>query len=357
MTPLPLVVIGAGSIGMRHVEVAVASPLVDLVAVVEPDADRRARLTAMGLRAVASTGDAPAGTRAAVIATPTQLHAVHGNEALERGWATILEKPLAGTLDDADWLLATAARTGVPLFTGHHRRCHPFSIAAAGRLSRIGELVSLHGTWSLRKNDGYYDVPWRKQPGAGPLLTNFTHEADLVAFLTGSAATEVTALSSGAARGGPLEDTAAIALRHGSGVLGTYIVSDAGASPWNFEAATGENPAIAASRQDYLHFVGTRGAMSFPSLDLWLCDEPGEVEWGKPLTRHPGPDFTLVDPLLAQVERFARAVAGAEDKVLCTAAQGRAAIATTLAAALSAEAGRAVRPDEVPGDYPGFTQS
>lgn len=342
---------------MRHVEVATVSPLVDLVAVVEPDAHRRAQLAAMGLRALSSLDDAPGQARAAVIATPTPLHAAQAVEALERGWATLVEKPVAGTLAEADRVLAASVRTGVPLFTGHHRRCHPFSIAAADRLARIGDLVSLQGTWSLRKHDTYYDVPWRKQPGAGPLLTNFTHEADLVAFLTGAVAVEVNALVSRAARGGPLEDSAAISLRYDNGVLGTFIVSDAGASPWNFEAATGENPGIAASNQDYLRFIGTNGALSFPSLDLWLCDDPGEVEWRKPLTRHPGPDHGRINPLLAQIERFARAADGAEDSVLSTAADGRAATATTLAAALSADTGHPVRPDEVPGDYPGFIQA
>ena len=66
--PLPLCIIGAGSIGRRHIEVASASPTVRITAIVDPDPVTRAALTAEGLPAVAMIEDAPAETRACVIA-------------------------------------------------------------------------------------------------------------------------------------------------------------------------------------------------------------------------------------------------------------------------------------------------
>ncbi|MCO6384799.1 Gfo/Idh/MocA family protein [Oceanicola sp. 502str15] len=351
-TPLPLCIIGAGSIGMRHVEVASLSPAVQITAVVEPHAPRRAELEAQGLTAVASIAEVPAETRAAVIATPTQDHAASASACLSRGWAVLVEKPTAATLDEARTLVTQAETAGLPLFTGHHRRCHPFSIAARDALAETGDLVGVQGLWSLRKHDTYYDVDWRRAPGAGPLLTNLTHEIDLLRFFVGDM-TEATALLSSARRGFVIEDTAAVAFRFAGGALASFLVSDAGASPWNFEASSYENPIIAGSGEDYLRFVGTEGALAFPSLTRFGRSGPGEIEWSKPLARTPGPAFERIDPLLAQIERFAAVASGGTDTVLCTGADGIAAMEMTLAAALSGKSGKPITPAEVPGDYTG----
>ena len=352
MTDLPIVIVGAGAIGIRHVEVALACPKTRISAVVEPLAHRRAELQAMGLNAVETLDDAPVETRAAVIATPTQDHHASTLACIDRGWPVIVEKPIAATLDHARQMVERAANKGVPLFTGHHRRCHPFSRATRDALARIGDLVGVQGLWSLRKHDTYYDADWRRQPGAGPLLTNLTHELDLLRFLVGEI-DEVTALTSNARRGFVIEDTSALALRFGNGALGSFLISDAGASPWSFEAASDENPTIAASHQDYLRFVGTEGSLEFPSLTLWGRSAPGEIEWSRPLQRTPGPKFETVDPLLEQMTRFAAVVSGASDDVLCTGADGTKALEMTLAAAMSAQQGHPVRTGEVPGDYTG----
>ncbi|WP_245972152.1 Gfo/Idh/MocA family protein [Rhodovulum iodosum] len=350
--PLPLCVIGGGAIGLRHAEVAAASPHIALSAVVEPDAPRRAALAGMGLPAVATLDEVPGTTRAAVVATPTPAHFPSATEALGRGWPVLVEKPLAATCADAGALIAAAAAAGLPLFTGHHRRCHPFSRAARAAVAAIGAPVGVQGLWSLRKPDSYFDIAWHRAPGAGPLLTNLSHEIDLLHFFFGRVA-EATALVSSARRGLAVEDTAAVALRFENGALGSFLMSDAGASPWAFEAGCGENPGIALSGEDYLRIVGSEGALAFPSLTRWGRSGPGEIEWSKPLDRHAGPEFERLDPLLAQIERFAGVVAGGKDDVLCTGPDGLAALQTTLAVALSAKTGAPVGTGEVPDDFRG----
>lgn len=352
MTELPVVIIGAGSIGMRHVEVAQACSATRISAVVEPSGAQRAALMALGLNAVATLDDVPAETRAAIIATPTPDHHVSALACLDRGWPVIVEKPAAATLDQAREVVSRAAQKGIPLFTGHHRRCHPFSRATRNALTQIGDLVGVQGLWSLRKHNTYYDADWRRQPGAGPLLTNLTHDIDLLCFFLGEIE-EVTALSSNARRGFVIEDTAALAFRFGNGALGSFLLSDAGASPWSFEAASEENPAIAASHQDCIRFVGTAGSLEFPSLTFWGRSGSGEIEWSKPLIATPGPHFEKVDPVLEQIGRFAAVAAGGEDDLLCTGEDGMKALEMTLAAALSAKEHRPVRAGEVPGDYTG----
>lgn len=337
---------------MRHVEVAQASGRIALTALVEPFEPRRKALAQQGYPVVASIDEVPPETGAAVIATPTQDHLASTLACLARGWGVIVEKPTAATLDEARACIAAAEAAGLPLFTGHHRRCHPFSMAAREALAGIGALVGVQGLWSLRKHDSYYDADWRRAPGAGPLMTNLTHEIDLLRFFVGEM-TEASALLSSARRGFVVEDTAALAFRFANGALGSFLISDAGASPWSFEAGSAENPAIAASGQDYLRFVGTEGAVAFPSLTRWGRSGPGEIEWSKPLTRTPGPAFDKVDPLLVQIDRFAAVMDGAEDDVLCTGPDGLAAMQLTLAVALSGKLGRPVAADDVPGDFNG----
>jgi predicted dehydrogenase len=333
---------------MRHIAVAQASAEVRLVAVVEPDAARRRSLAATGLPVLATLEEVPAEVRAAVIATPTQAHATSAQAALARGMAVLLEKPVAATLGDARAVRDTARRIGAPLIVGHHRRCHPFAIAAKARLGEIGKVVGVQALWSLRKPDAYFDVPWRRRPGAGPVMTNLSHEIDLMAFLLGEIA-EVTAFSSNATRGHAVEDTSALALRFAEGALGSVLISDAGVSPWAFEAASGENPGIAASGEDYLRITGTDGAMGFPSMTLWT----GSRDWALPLQRREGPSLPRIDPLADQLRRFAGLTAGAEDAVLCSADAGIAALEMTLATALSSAIGRPVARGAVPETYTG----
>lgn len=337
---------------MRHIEVAQACPDTCISAVVEPFEPRRAELRQMGLNAVETLDVVPHETRAAVIATPTPDHHLSTMACLDRGWPVLVEKPTTATLDQAKQVIDSAASKGLPLITGHHRRCHPFSRATRAALSQIGALVGVQGLWSLRKHDSYYDAHWRCQPGAGPLMTNLSHELDLLRFFLGDIA-EISALTSNARRGLEIEDTASMALRFADGALGSFLISDAGASPWSFEAASGENPAIAASHQDYMRFVGTEGALEFPSLTLWGRSGPGEIEWSKPLRRSESPAFERIDPLLDQLTRFAFVVHGCEDDVLCTGQDGARALEMTLAAALSAKQERPVRAGQVPGDYTG----
>ncbi len=336
----PLCVIGGGSIGQRHAEVARDLDGIDLAAVVEPSAERRAALSKMGFPVVASIDDVPERTKGAVVATPTGDHLASGTAALAQGWAVLVEKPLAGTLADADTLIAVADAAGLPLVTGHHRRCHPFSIAARARLETLGQLVAVQGLWAVRKHDSYYvEAPWRREKGAGPILSNLSHEIDLLRFISGEI-TEVGAMVSNTIRGHAVEDTATVTMRFASGALGTFTLTEAGASPWSFEQATGENPSFPRLGEDTLRLVTTTGALSFPSLDIWSNTGGGEIEWRRKLDRMDGPCFDTVDPLAEQMTRFAALAGGAVDEVLATGRDGRRTLSVIETIQSAADAGR-----------------
>lgn len=352
MTQTPLCVVGGGSIGFRHMSVATQSEHIELTAVVEPYEARRKELQAMGFPAVPDIDAVPAHTKGAIVATPTQTHGADAQAALARGWACLVEKPITGTLAEGQALCDQAEQRGLALFTGHHRRCHPFSMAARDHLPCIGDLVAVHGLWSLRKHDTYFDVPWRRAAGAGPILTNLSHEIDMLRFLAGDIA-DVSAMVSNTARGLDVEDTVALCFRFESGALGSFTLSDAGASPWSFEAASGENPEIAASGQDSIHVIGSRGSLSFPSLTLWQGHSDAPIDWRTALIKTQGPQFKTVDPLLVQAERFAAVINGAQDDLLATGRDGLKTLQVTLATLLAAERGQAVSYTDVPMHFTG----
>ncbi|TGO18354.1 hypothetical protein BTUL_0010g00240 [Botrytis tulipae] len=103
--------------------------------------------------------------------------------------------------------------------------------------------------WALKKSSSYFDVigEWRRNgESGGVVLINLIHELDLLQYLLGKI-TMVSAIESKKTRGVDAEEGGAMILRFERRVVGTFLLSDAVPSPWNFEAGTGENPTIPQS--------------------------------------------------------------------------------------------------------------
>jgi predicted dehydrogenase len=61
---------------------------------------------------------------AVIVATPARTHAALAMQAMEAGRATLVEKPFALTVADAERMADLAARKGVPLLVGHLLEYH-----------------------------------------------------------------------------------------------------------------------------------------------------------------------------------------------------------------------------------------
>jgi predicted dehydrogenase len=130
--PLRVAVVGVGYLGRHHARILSDTAGVELVAIVDSN-EPRAREIAAGCGArplsdVAALDDL--GVDAVTVATPTVSHHAIARRLLERGVPVLVEKPLARTLDEADDLIAAAARAGVPLAVGHTERFNPAVTAA-----------------------------------------------------------------------------------------------------------------------------------------------------------------------------------------------------------------------------------
>lgn len=309
MSRLPIAVVGAGAIGRKHAAALAQSDKARLAAIVDPAPGASALAAAQGVPHVTSMADLPAGTRGVILATPTGLHLPQALGCIARGLPVLVEKPVTATAAEAAELVAAAGAEGVPVLVGHHRRHNPRIAAARKALDEglLGRVIAAHVSVLLCKPDEYFLPDWRRQPGAGPILTNLIHEIDTLRHLLGEVI-DVQALCSNAIRGFQIEDSAAALLRFENGALGTVSVSDAAAAPWSWELTAAENPDYPVTGQSCLTLSGTHASMELPSLRLWRPDGPRS--WFTPMLTETLP-VEDTDPLVAQIDHFAAVIRGA----------------------------------------------
>jgi predicted dehydrogenase len=139
-------VIGLGAMGAAHAEVIAARGRGELAICCDLDASRAAACPP-GARFTQDVEEALAhpGLEAVVVATPEPAHRRVVEPALERGLAVLCEKPIAGSLEDADAMIAAAARTGSLLAVGHTERFDPGfrAIAEGFAAGELGEPIHL----------------------------------------------------------------------------------------------------------------------------------------------------------------------------------------------------------------------
>jgi predicted dehydrogenase len=203
----------------------------------------------------------------------------------------------------------------------------------------LGKLAAATGTWLHRKPDDYYNVAWRREAGGGPILINAIHDIDCLRMVVGEIET-VQAAAAGNMRGFPVEDTAAAVLTFANGALGTFIVSDAVASPWNWEATSRESAITPGEIENCFTVAGTKGGLAIPQLQYWSYDKP-DGGWADPLTRRTLP-VRHAGPYPRQLHHFARVIRGEEAPIIDV-AEGTRTLAATLAIVESAQTGRPVQ--------------
>ncbi|MFB3854276.1 MAG: Gfo/Idh/MocA family protein [Vicinamibacterales bacterium] len=174
-------VVGVGHLGRHHARILSTLPDVELVGVADRDPDRAASVASQ--YGVVAHRDASAfleGVDAAVVAVPTEAHAEVAVPLLERGVSVLVEKPLAGSLAEADLIIGAAARSGATLAVGHTERHNP-AVRSARLLIDRPRFIEAHrlGTFPERSLD--IDV----------VFDVMIHDLDVVASLVG---TEVVSL-------------------------------------------------------------------------------------------------------------------------------------------------------------------
>lgn len=213
-----LAVVGAGVMGANHIRVAKSQPAVELVAIVDGDMQRAeaARGDDSEIRCLATVDELiDSGlAEAVIVAVPTPFHHEVVSKTLDAGIHTLVEKPIAGNLEEADDLIRRAEAAGVVLMVGHVERFNPVIMEMVNYIDQpIHIEADRVGPFSARVKDSV-------------VLDLMIHDVDIVRMLAGSDVVDVT----GVARSvkSPEIDLASVHLVFANGVTATLTASRLG---------------------------------------------------------------------------------------------------------------------------------
>jgi predicted dehydrogenase len=163
------------------------------------------------------------------ICTPSFLHYQQTLDALAGGKHVICEKPIAGSLAEADDLIAAEARSGkrvMPVFQYRFGRgLQKLKFLKEKGVTGRAYLATSETAW--RRRPAYYAVPWRgkwKTELGGALVTLSIHAQDAMHFVLGPAAS-IAAHTATLVNPIETEDSAAISVRMADGSLVSMSVT------------------------------------------------------------------------------------------------------------------------------------
>jgi predicted dehydrogenase len=173
-------VIGVGSMGRNHARVYAEMEDVQLIAVA--DVDQAAAVRVANIYGVRAYADYRMMLEAepldlVTIAVPTRLHREVAEEAAAHGVHLFVEKPLAGSVEDAQAIIDAARSAGVKLGVGHIERFNPAILQLKVELDagRLGRMFQLHarrvGPFPPRVED------------VGVVFDLATHELNIMEYL------------------------------------------------------------------------------------------------------------------------------------------------------------------------------
>lgn len=203
--PVTIAVVGAGNRGTGYARHAAAGGRAAVTAVAEPDPVRRAAFCAEhGVDAGRAYADwrelaaVPRLADAVVIATQDSMHVEPAVALAERGYAILLEKPMASTDHGAGVIVKAARDAGVLLAVCHVLRYAPFTMAVRRLVDQgaVGEIVSVEhlepvGWW--HQAHSYVRGHWRREGQSSPmLLAKSVHDLDWLNHIIGRAPERVS---------------------------------------------------------------------------------------------------------------------------------------------------------------------
>jgi predicted dehydrogenase len=183
-------VIGAGSMGRNHARIYAEMDDAELVAVADPEQEALNKI-AQRHRVRTYTNYHTMLEREQLdlvsVVVPTEQHFTVARDVLLAGIPTLVEKPIAATVEEGAALVALAHEMGVLLTIGHIERFNPAIIALKEQLEggALGKVYQVHvrriGPFPARIKD------------VGVVVDLATHDLDIMHYLTESNVTRLHA--------------------------------------------------------------------------------------------------------------------------------------------------------------------
>ena len=320
-----LLVIGAGSVGSRHLMNAAAAGVKDLM-VLHNGMQRRP--LPQDVRVETDLNHALSRKpHAVVVANPTSLHIDYALAAARAGCHLLIEKPLSHAPRGIDELRKEVTNQGLAAMVGYQYRFHPsLRQVKSWLLERaIGEIVSANVTWGEYLPDWQ---PWRDYRtsysaraslGGGVLLT-LSHPIDYLRWLLGEvvSVSAMTAMRSGLNI--DVEDTALVHLEFGNGAMASLSL--------NY---------VQRPTQHNFTIVGREGVICWDNADGLAVLEVN----GKRSEAAVPEQFERNALFIAELNHFFDCAAG-RNRPTCSLEDGERTLAVCLAAKESARSGRRI---------------
>jgi len=273
MKPVRFGVVGVGGMGASHVNAIIEMEETELVAGADINPVARDNFKAKhGLDCYEDYHELihRRDIEAICVVTPHPLHKQIVVDALRHRKHVLCEKPIAGTVYDADEMIATARETGCKLGVVFQERTKPEHQAAA-RMMQSGELGDLLRASLIApsfRTQAYYDrgTKWRgtwKGEQGGVLLNQAPHPLDLFVWLVGLPV-RVTGLTATRLHRIETEDTASALLEFPNGAHGILHVNTT-------EAPSTTEIEVACTRGKLVIRDGVRVAIPATPLDEYIA--------------------------------------------------------------------------------------
>ena len=277
-------VIGVGHLGQHHARLLASMDGVQLIGVCDTNQDRAEEIAAKFGTQVVESRDMRSRVHAVTVAVPTVSHVEVAMPFLDAGVATLIEKPIAPSVQDADQLIAAAERGGALLATGHTERFNP-AVAKALPLIADPRFIEIHrlGTFPERSLD--IDV----------IFDLMIHDLDLLLSVVKSKVTHIEAVGVNVLT--PKADIANARLRFASGCIANVTASR-----------------ISRERVRKARFFQHDSYVSIDyaaqELEVFRLVKDGMKAGGRPIIQGGRLDVINEEPLRRELEDFVDAVRG-----------------------------------------------
>lgn len=184
----PVAIVGLGSIGRRYARILSGAGF-NVLAFDPSDAATRQAAEEADVAPVDALEDLfDRQVSLCIVATPPDAHRSPAEMALAAGVPTLVEKPLAHTMIDAEALCRRARDSGTACFCVCNMRFHPGVQALGAHIGRIGSLAGVRARFGHRLSQmrpAGADVFAGKAEMGGGVILDCIHEVDYLQALLG----------------------------------------------------------------------------------------------------------------------------------------------------------------------------